>query len=228
MLKEITVKNVPGGNTKKILKSKDINHYHTYNQIYQHAQRHARTILRDAESVVDSLHSRAWIEGYISGITFAIQDLAKFVSDSETHRNNIISTTLETVTLKLKEFFEHEETICRLLGMLAERLNEDRHKISAVTITVPEQVHPHSKKIKDIFFRAGLTAEIKKSPGSAIYVEYAKEIWAYELSQVADNLARAAIDKALGSSELHVECERASIEALANIRNTLNHYLGDA
>ncbi|WP_230350787.1 hypothetical protein [Lelliottia sp. WAP21] len=227
MLKQITIKNVPGTSNKKIIKSHEIVAYHTYNQIYEHARRHARKIVREAQSVADELRNQAWTEGYVSGMAFAIQDLAKFVNNAESIKNSLITSALETVTVKLKAFFDHEETICQLLGTLADHLSKELQESSRVIITVPEKLHPHSHKIKHIFDNAGLSAEMKKSPHSTLLVEYAKEIWSYELNEVADDLARAAIDKALASTPLLNMCEIASVETLKSIRDTLNVYLDD-
>ncbi|POT59518.1 hypothetical protein C3432_01995 [Citrobacter amalonaticus] len=228
MLKKITVRNIPGVSAGKIIKNRDIISYQTFNQIYDHAQRHARTTIRDAEAVANDLHSRAWTEGYVSGMTFAIQDLAKFVHDHENNKNHLITSALETVTVKLKEFFDHEESICQLLNVLVERLTKELQDPGRVIVTVPEKLHPHSHKVKHIFDNAGLAAEIKKSPHATIVVEYGKEIWTYDLNQVADNLARTAIKKALDSSQLNEECVVSSLDALQNIRDTLDSYLSSS
>ena len=227
MLKQITIKNIPGASNKKIIRRTDIVAFDTFNQIYDHAQRYARKTICEAQDVADDLRNQSWTEGYISGMAFAIQDLARFVTQSENCRNTIISSALENVTEKLKQFFDHEETICQLLNTLANRLEKERQEPARVVITVPDRLHPHSHKIKQIFSNAGFSAEIKKSPHSTILVEYGKEIWTYDLNEVSDNLARKAIEKSLSSTPLMEMCEIASIEALKNIRDTLNVYLDD-
>ncbi|MBJ3591421.1 hypothetical protein JGC56_09730 [Salmonella enterica subsp. enterica serovar Saintpaul] len=228
MLKKITVKKIPGVSIGKIIKHHDVINYRTFNQILDHTQRHACKVIRDAEGAVDEIHNRAWIEGYVAGMTFSIQDLAKFVNDNESHRNNIINSALEIVTTKLQTFFNHEETICHLLGILVERLTTEPHNLTRVVVTIPDRLHSHSHAIKHMFVDAGLTIEIKKSSHQTILVEYGKEIWTYELNKVADNLARKAIQKALSDSQLQKQCEMSSISALKNIRDTLNHYLSNS
>lgn len=227
MLKKISIKNIPGVNVGKIIKRHDVISYRTLNKIHDHAQRHARRLIRDAEAVVDDIHNRAWVEGYVAGMAFSIQELAKFVNDNESHRNNIIASTLEIVTIKLQAFFIHEETICQLLGILAERLTSEQHNSTRVVVTIPDTLHPHSHKIKHVFDDAGLSIEIKKTSHQTILVEYGQEIWTYELNKIADNLARKAISKALSDNQLQRKCEISSHTALKNIRDTLNHYLND-
>lgn len=227
MLKQIIIKNIPGVSVGKIIKRHDIVSYQNFNQINDYAQRHARKIIRDAEAIADDIQNRAWTEGYVSGISYVIQDLAKFVNDYESHQNTIIASTLETLTVKLEDFFSHQETSCQLLAILAARLTSDVQEKNRLVITVPEALHPHSYKIRQVFADAGLAAEIKKSPHPGIVVEYGKEIWTYDLHQVADNLARSAMRKALASSQLQEKCEISSLDALRNIRDTLNSYLSD-
>ncbi|EMF0717717.1 hypothetical protein V2E67_001889 [Citrobacter freundii] len=227
MLKKITIKKIPGVSVGKIIKHHDVINYRTFNQIVDRTQRYACKVIRDAEGVVEDIHNRAWIEGYVEGMAFAIQDLAKFVNDNESHRNNIIASTLEIVTTKLQVFFNHEETICQLLGILVERLTNEPHNSTRVVVTIPDTLHPHSHKIKHVFEDSGLSIEIKKSSHKIILVEYGQEIWTYELNKVADNLARKAIQKALNNNQLQKQCEASSHATLKNIRDTLNHYLND-
>ena len=227
MLKTLTLKNIPGISEKIIIKKEDIVHYNTINEIYDHAKSFAKKTISAAESRVDGIHNNAWIEGYVSGMAFAIQDLAKFVNDNETHKNNIINDTLEIVTNRLKEFFDHEETLCQLLTALTEQLNKEIQDNPKVTLTVPETLYPHSHKVKKIFIDNGLAAEVKRSPHQGIVVEYGKEIWTFEISKVTDKLARSALEKALLSDQLQKQCALSSLQALHNIRDTLTTYLDE-
>jgi len=225
MLKQITLRNIPGITPGKIIKHSDIVSYQNFNQIHDHARRHARHILNDAQGRITDLQNQAWTEGYVSGIAFAIQDLAKFVNDSENHKNRLINSALEILSERLKSFFDDAESVCHLLSILAERLANDSQEPARINVTVPEKLHPHSLKIKQIFTQAGLATEIKKSPLATIVVEYGKEIWTYDINQVADNLTREAVKMALSSGQLNKACEQSSLDALRDIRDTLDNYL---
>ncbi|MBV7405636.1 hypothetical protein [Enterobacter sp. ENT03] len=225
MLKKITTKNIPGGHTGVIIKKNEVIRYDTFNKICLQAQRQARRIVQQAELNAEEVHNEAWSNGYAAGMAIAIQDLAKFFNDNEGHKNTIINSALELVSRKLEEFLQHDEAICQILSVLADQLNQELQDAGRISVTVPEKLHAHSYKIKQLFDSAGLHAEIKKSPHGVITVEYGKEIWTYELGRVASNLTQVVVKESLLSNQLQEQCQVKSIAALTSIRDTLNNYL---
>nr|WP_318383158.1 hypothetical protein [uncultured Enterobacter sp.] len=227
MLRHIEIKSAAHQHAVGIIKKDDLIKFRAANDVINAAQRQAKKTVIDAQTAADDMTNAAWTEGYIAGIKVCVQDFARFVNDHDSHKNAIMSGVLSALTVKLEDFFTHDDVICQLLNALAAQFSQELLEPAVISVALPEKIQPASRRVKDIFTAAGLQCEVKKSRTDAISVEFGNTIWTCDLPVITDKMTRAAIKDKMLSCSLQEQCHASSVTALKNIRDTLSAYLDD-